>query len=365
MALSSCPCCNRPRPVGALLRRRALHWDGAWRFDTARLAGRHPLCTPCQVWLAGILGEVRETTDGPRMYGAPSTNDRLQLFDDQCNICFTIPKERAAWIDCIAVASDQRSWPGMFVCEPCDAWIASVANDGQSARGAAQRVIDGPYGEWPHPNLRELSVEVEVPGKSPRATIFESCLAMGVPVRAGFQAESDAVLFVEATANSDITAMVRAARASGRVVMVLAAMDAREALVPALNAGAAGWLTVPVTPQQVTAALSGVLRRGLRRAWDPETCLPIASLVDVARPALVFEPAGVARRFELAWLLKRLSRGYDELAVAGGHIVLLPKAPPERLNVVRARLEGLLAGRCRVIAMERHTERTARFDAAG
>ena len=348
------------------MRRHMLRWDGEWRFDTSRPAGRHPLCTPCQVWLAGVLSEVRETADGPRMYGAPNTNNRLQLFDDQCNICFAIPKGRAAWVDCIAVAPNQQSWPGLFVCEPCDAWIATVANDGQSARGRTERVIDGPYGEWPHPNLRELSVEVEVPGNGARATIFESCLAMGIPVRTGFHDASGAVLFAETSKPGDVSAMVEAAHTRDRVAIVLAAIDAREALARALSSGAAGWLTVPVTPQQVTAALSGVLRRGLRRAWDPETCLPIASLVDVVRPGLVFEPAGGVGRFELAWLLRRFSRGYDELAVAAGHIVLLPKAQPEQMHAVRNRLEELLEGRCDIVGLERHLEtRTTRFDAAG
>jgi hypothetical protein len=36
MTGASCPCCNLARPVAALLRRRPLRWDDAWRPDLTR-----------------------------------------------------------------------------------------------------------------------------------------------------------------------------------------------------------------------------------------------------------------------------------------------------------------------------------------
>ena len=69
-------------------------------------------------------------------------------------------------------------------------------------------------------------------------------------------------------------------------------------------------------------------------------------------------------RFEVAWFARRFSRGYDELALVGGHIVLVPKAPPERLGDVRMRLSRLLAGRCALEELET-AEFAPRFDAAG
>lgn len=349
-----------------MLRRSALLWAGEWRVDLERPPGRHPLCGPCQVWLAGILDEVRVGGGKPSsLYGSPTTNDRALLFDDQCNVCHALPSGYAAAIDCVSVSASPQSWAPLLVCGSCDAWIASLANDGRSARGRVDRGIDGPYGEWPHPNLRELSVEMEVVDQGARSTIFESCIAMEVPVRSGAQPASPAVLFIEASQGGDVSSLVRGSRASRPGVIVLAPLNGHDGLRKALEAGATGWLTVPLTPQQVTAALTGALRKGLRRAWDPETCLPIASLVDVARPTLVLEPEAGVTRFEVAWLAKRFCRGYDELAVAGGHIVLLPKVPADRLHQVRERLSGLLAGRCGIVAIESHHREGQRFDAAG
>jgi len=328
-------------------------WAGEWRVDLERPPGRHPLCGPCQTWLAGILDDVRDGGGKPTsLYGSPTTNERALLFGDQCSVCHVMPSGYAAAVDCVSVSSSPQSWVPLMVCASCDAWIASLANDGRSARGRVDRGIDGPYGEWPHPNLRELSVEMEVADHGARATILESCIAMEVPARRGAQPASPAVLFVEASEGSDVTSLVRGSRASRPGVIVLAPLNGHAGLHRALEAGATGWLTVP-------------LRKGMRRAWDPETCLPIASLVDVARPTLLLEPKPGVPRFEVAWLAKRFCRGYDDLAVAGGHIVLLPKVPAERLHLVQQRLTALLSGRCSISAIESHQAQVQRFDAAG
>lgn len=326
---------------------------------------RHPLCASCLAWIAGVLHEIRDAAGRAPLYGSPSTGDRTLVFDDQCNICHAFPAGGAAMVDCVAVAAEPHSWPPLFVCSPCEAWIAGLADDGRSARGRIGRNLDGPYGEWPHPNLRELSVELEIADRAARATVIESCIAMEVSVRGGALPASRAVLMVEVAPGGDATPLVRGSRASRPAVIALASLGAQRELAEVLHAGAAGWLTLPLTPQQVTAALTTVLRRTPSRAWDPETCLPIASLVDVDRPTLVLEPAEGVGRFEVAWLARRFSRGYDELAVAGGHIVLLPKVPAERLYQVQSRLGLLLRGRCHVVALEPSHTRRQRFDVAG
>lgn len=350
--------------MAALLRRRAFRWEGSWQPDFSHPASRRPLCDSCEVWLAGVIASVGDGR-GSRLFGAPGTADRILLFDDQCQVCHGLPLGKAAVIDCIAVAAGARSWPSLLVCESCDAWVAGLANDGRSLRGRIARGIDGAYGKWPHPNLRDLSVETEVLDPGARATIVQSCVAMDVAIRLGSLPSSGDVLFVEARTGVDLSARVKKARESTTVVIALAALNAGAALRTALSAGAIGWLTIPSTPQQVTAALTWALRQGVPRSWDPETCLPIASLVDVTCPALVLEPAPGVGRFELAWLAKRFSRGYDELVVTGGAMVLLPKVPPEQLEGVRLRLGDLLAGRCRLVPMGRDDVPRARFDAVG
>ncbi|MEO9255689.1 MAG: hypothetical protein ABI305_09125, partial [Tepidiformaceae bacterium] len=237
MASASCPCCNQSRPVAALLRRRAFRWEGSWQPDFSHPADRHPLCESCEVWLAGVITSVGEGQNS-RIYGAPGTADRILLFDDQCQVCHGLPLGKAAVIDCIAVAAGARSWPSLLVCESCDAWVGNLANDGRSARGRISRGIDGAYGKWPHPNLRDLSVETEVLDPGARATIVQSCVAMNVAIRLGSVSSRGSVLFIEARTGTDLGACVKKASESNTIVIALAALNAGASLRTALNAGA-------------------------------------------------------------------------------------------------------------------------------
>ncbi|MGH2634017.1 MAG: hypothetical protein ACRDG3_11450 [Tepidiformaceae bacterium] len=301
-----------------------------------------------------------------RVLGAPGTNDRALLFEDQCHICHSIPPGGSgALIDCVSFESQGQSWAALFACDACDAWVGSLADDGRSARGAADRMIDGPYGEWPHPNLRDLTVEVDVRDGGASATVIESCAAMGVQVDLRRSVRGPhSVLFLEATAGSDISARVAQEHPARGAVLILAGPGAGDSLRAALGAGANGWLTIPLTPQQVTAALSATLRRSLRLSWDPETALPIAGNLEGARAALLFVPKRGVEPFAVAWMVRRFSRGYDEAAVADGRILLFPRVPVAQIGRVRSRLARVLEGQCSVSVL--HSDRgRPRFEAAG
>ena len=359
MARTGCPCCGDSRAAVALLRRRPMCWHGGWQPDASRAVARQPLCGLCCIWLNGILQEVSRDGRGPgvaapaRVFGAPATNSRALLFDDQCQVCHAVPSAGGALVDCVSAENQAQSWPPLFLCTACDAWLGSLADDGRSARGAADREIDGPYGEWPHPNLRELVVQVEVRDRGAGATVIESCAAMGVQVdlrRRGTGEHS--VLFLEAVAGRDLARRVAEERSHRAAVVVLAGPSAAEPLRSALQAGASGWATIPLTPQQVTAALTAALRRHLRLNWDTSTALPIAANLDGARPALLFVPRPGVEPFAVSWLLRRFSRGYDEAAVSEGRMLLFPRVPAAQIGRVRVRLARVLAGQCSVSVVE-------------
>src|SRR6185437_9854752 len=320
MARTGCPCCGETRAAAALLRRRPMRWDRGWQPDATRAVARQPLCGLCCLWLNGILQEV--SRDGPtpgrparaRVFGAPGTNSIALLFDDQCQVCHAVPSAGGALVDCVSAENQAQSWPPLFLCTACDAWLGSLADDGRSARGTRDREIDGPYGEWPHPNLRELVVQVEVSDRGASATVIESCAAMGVPVDLRRRSDAEhSVLFLEAVPGHDLASRVATKRQNHGAVVVLAGPSAAQPLRTALEAGASGWLTIPLTPQQVTASLTAALRRHLRLHWDPATALPIAGNLDGARPALLVVPRpGVepfARRLAASPLLPRVRRG--------------------------------------------------------
>jgi hypothetical protein len=136
-------------------------------------------------------------------------------------------------------------------------------------------------------------------------------------------------------------------------------------LVEALAEGATDWLTAPVTPQQVTAALTRVPIRWQKPVeYDPFTALPTVRELPADRPVLVVEPARGVDLFELVWLLRRHSRGYDDLVSNGaGRIVFLPRVRAENVGYIVTRLGMLLDGRCQIAEHSRYAGH--RLDAAG
>ena len=343
-------------------------WHNSWQPDASRPVTRHLLCGLCALWLAGVIAEVGRdgivsaAAAGGRIFGAPGTSGRALLFEDQCHVCHAIPAGGGSLIDCVSPESQAQSWAPFFACPPCDAWIGSLADDGRSIRMATDREIDGPYGEWPHPNLRDLTVQVEVADRAASAVVLESCAAMGVAAGMRSTPGRDSVLILEAT-NGSGARVARERPKRGAVIMV-AAPHAIQPLREALAAGADQWLTNPLTPQQVTAVLSATLRRQLRLNWDVETALPVAAGLDPSRAALSFEPFPGTERFAIAWMIRRFSRGYDDAAVVAGEILLFPRAPQAQIGRIRARLARVLEGRCHV-NVRSGDELRPRFEATG
>lgn len=276
------------------------------------------------------------------------------MFDDQCHICFELPYGRAAkiaWVD-----PEGRKLE-MFACDACEAWIASLASDGHTVRGRGDRQIDGPYGHWPHPNLRGVPVAFDIADASTLQVVRETCQAMGmtdVPY-------GERIRVVEAARHAR-----HAQAASDAAVVVLAGPRSRRELLAALDAGARAWSTIPVTPQQLTACFATVLRGGSPPSWDASTCLTVSLPEESPRASIICHPAQGVEPWDVAWLLRRFSRGYDHLVWVDGQIVLFPRASAELIEAIAARFRPLLAGRATlevVPAAEMPLQR--RLDVAG
>ncbi len=345
-----------------MLRRRIVRQGGLQLPEAAQPRWLHPLCGNCSEWLAGVVVQARRASSEPiPLLGSPVTNGRSLALDGQCQVCRTDLGPTIALLEWLDDASSVQPWLAYIVCAVCEGWIGSLADDGRSARGRAGRDLDGRYGEWLHPNLREITVTVDVGDAGARATIEESCLAMGVATRNAEPRDSD-VLLVEVARQSDFGPVVESA---SRSRILFAPITAHDELIAALESGAADWLTIPVTPQQVSAALARAKRQWRRRLpWDATTALPTALLTGDELPALEVRPVRGAPGFELAWLLKRFVRGYDEVAIVQGAIVVFPRVVERDLGAVAARLERVLHGRCTVVLRERAGPRS-RFEAAG
>ena len=303
-----------------------------WRPDGQRPPWSLPICAECAEWLGGLVAVARGDRPAPALFGSPASGTRRLVFDDQCHICFELPYGRAAriaWID-----PEGRKLE-MFACDSCEAWIASLASDGHTFRGRGDRQIDGPYGHWPHPNLRGVTVAFDILDATTLSTVRESCTAMGmleVPY-------GERIRVVEA-------GKVRrtAPQASGAVV-VLAGPRSRRELLAELETGARAWSTIPVTPQQLTACFAAALRGGSPPAWDPASCLTVSLPAETPRASIVCHPAANVEPWDVAWLLRRFCRGYDHLGRVNGQIVLMPRASADLVESVAARLRPLLAGR--------------------
>jgi hypothetical protein len=282
----------------------------------------------------------------------------MLVFENQCRVCRAFDVQDAAALECVGFTETAPAWALPWVCPSCATWVESLAADGRSARGEIHRMIDGPYGDWPHPRVRHLAAELAIRDSASLAVVVETCSAMGVSTRPRKSGPPAEALFIEAP-------FPRERFPAGQARIVLVPLAARDALLAALDGRTVAWLTVPVTPQQVAFALGRFVRQpGLCISWDADTGLPLANVESAARPYIGVEPRPSADRFEIGWLLKRFTRGYDDVAVSGGRIVLVPRAAARDLPLVARRLGCLLADRCDVRVVE-PTDRSSRFEAAG
>ncbi len=316
---------------------------------------RHRLCDDCYSWLSAIVGDVRHATvnSSAPILGAPFGGTRSLVFEDQCHLCREIVHLDASLVECVAGTAGVTSWQPILACMACDAWLASVADDGRSARGEASRTLDGAYGRWLHPNLGGLRVSLDVQDEVTNAVVRATCRAMGVVIEEHAEDAGGALRIIEARHPDRATQRLRLSPHAARAI-VLAPLSAHADLAAALDVGASDWLTIPLTPQQLTAALvRGRTGPGVPATWDPAFCLPVVHGGTTERPVLRIAPRSGQVRFDVAWAVKRFCRGYDEIGCAGDHILMTLKAPRADAPRVAARLQALLGDRCTFEVVER------------
>lgn len=358
MNAAGCPCCGRELPTDWEFEIRPLRLYRSWRPDGHRSGGTLPLCGACAEWLGNLAAAARTPEGTTSVLGGPSAGTRKLVFEDQCQVCFEMPTSRAAKLAWVSPSGERLQ---IFACAGCEAWLTALASDGRSIRGSGDREIDGPYGNWPHPNLRGLNVRFDIEDHATRTVVAETCQSMGMVITAD---EAD-ILITQATQSGKAARTIRARRGLDIASVVLAPMRAKRDLAEALQCGARAWATLPVTPQQLTSALSRA-SRGETANWDPEACLALIDPAKLDRPAVACKPIPDTDIFELGWLLKRFSRGYDDLGWHDGSIFIIPRAPTDLVSNIATRLAVLIDGRCTFSMVHpRDIQPARRFEAAG
>lgn len=308
-----------------------------------------PLCDDCARWIVRAAQFARlGRPELASILGAPVPWADRMARAGECSFCRGRLHRPGAIVEFLPQRGAGEDDPHLqlVLCDACEIWLASLVLDNRSARRVAYRDLDGEYGAFLHPNLRGLEVVVDAEDTVTEDAILQACAGMGIV--AGEEGYGTPILVVEADTEGRATRRVSQSRTRWRAVIVVAPAMARRDLSAALALGASDWVTAPLTPQQLAAALSRAIRIWpAPREWDPETCLPVARIAPEGRPALAAIPSGGVEPFELAWLLRRFARGYDELVVYGGTIVLFPRATPARIPSIAERLERVLLGRCR------------------
>lgn len=354
-----CGCCGRAEPADVLLQARTVRLLERRAMARGRDSGwSAAVCAACLQWLLGLVNGIRwETGEGPALVGAPAVAGLPQVERDQCHVCWTRPGEFASLVEATGVNGSAAAWAPLLCCRPCDGWLGSLATAGESARRRAQRQLDGAYGRWLHPNLRALSVAVDVSSAPVRAAIVQACVTMRLGVDPG-PGEHAAVAF------HDVASVMRRPP-GGRATIVVARYGEAAGLRGALAPGVREWLTDPITPQQVTAALVRVARGLPPPRFDAHYLAPILVPGGESRPALALDPGPGGTPVETAWLARRFARGYDDVGVLGGQLVVVPHVALAEAVVVEQRLRRLLAGKVTVAALPGGTGGWRRFEAAG
>lgn len=355
---AGCQCCGRRIAADWEFDIRPLRLYRSWRPDPQRTGSCITVCGPCAEWLGGLASAARKPDGAHKVLGGPSAGNRKLVFEDQCQVCCEMPSALASRIAWISPAGQRLE---LFACTGCEAWLTALASDGRTVRGAGDRDIDGPYGNWPHPNLAGLHARIDIEDRAARALVAETLRAMGMVL---IEDAAD-VLITQATPAGHAAKMVRDRKSLDLAAVVLAGLRARRDLAGALEAGARAWATIPCTPQQITALVSRATRAP-GGAWDTETCLPFVTPEGIDRPVVEAVPLPGVDPFELAWLLKRFSRGYDEVAWHNGSILVVPRAPSEHVAGMAERLAVLIDGRCDFkVLMPHQVAPPKRFEAAG
>ncbi len=357
--MKRCTSCE-DAPARWVMRAWRLRRYRAWRVERPGTVQRAEVCETCAQWLAGLVVDARSGAE-TGLLGVPGSGGRHLVFDDQCAACCDSPTEVAyglRWECDGAVAGE------LFLCPGCARWLLGLATAGRTARGRAERSLDGPYGVWPHPRLRGLSVwlDADDPGLERLVAMAAASMGMAQAPRPG----GADVAIVEASARG--RAQRAAARLGARARAVIVASPAGSGVdtLAAMAAGAAGWMTVPSTPQQLTWAIARAVRREVRSAAiDPGTGLPIALRKAIERPWLAVRPPGGEEGWSAAWQVRRFSRGYDEVAVVDGGLAVVPVAPPGSVGRVRERLLEILGAGWEVELALPGQPGLRRLDAAG
>lgn len=362
MDATLCSSCHRACVPETLFARAA---PGASPQDDPGHPGvqKSPLCEECTRWIGRATQLARlGRPELASILGAPVPTAGRMARAGECTFCRGRLRAPGATIEFLPLISDDGG-PGLqlVLCGACEIWLASLVLDNRSARRVTHRDLDGEYGAFLHPNLRGIAVSIDTADEGTEIAIRHACASMGIDTAPGAAAP---VLIVEASDDGRATRHLRDAFGPRRATVVAAPANAHHDLADALLEGATEWVTAPLTPQQLAAALARAVRlRPAPQEWDPASCLPIAHLPPRERAALVALPARDVDPFDAAWLLRRFARGYDELLVHDGAILLLPRAPASKLPAIAARLERVLLGRCRFAPFAppalRHFEATA------
>ena len=118
-------------------------------------------------------------------------------------------------------------------------------------------------------------------------------------------------------------------------------------------AGASDWLTIPFTPQQLVGALQrAAVALEAPVLWDLGTCVPRFTTWRQQDRLSKLSRDGNVDPLVVAWSLRRFTRGYDDLAIVDGKLLLLPFARSEHLWFIIERLTVMMGERAMLLPYE-------------
>lgn len=323
-----------------------------------------PLCGGCSKWLTKtIKGAYRKGGAVNETLVAGPVRVQAQASEHRCAFCRALLPRTVSIIgisDAVDGGEDSIMTSGL--CPSCDQWLVNLAVDSRSARSVARRQSEGEYGLVLHPNLRRVRASFLIQSDDLRAAVEEACAQLGLSVTALASETTIDVMFAEAATGGPLEEAIRTAGASAKTVVLVRAEETRE-LRDAIKAGAADWVTVPFTPQQLVGVLQRVtMQLSQRVTWDLETCVPMVHKLETTRPAIAVTPGDGVDPLLVAWSLRRFARGYDDIVMVDGRLVLLPLARPEYQWAIIERLTVVMGERAILLPYE--APRSKRFEAS-
>lgn len=374
---SECASCGGSGIEGVLSVHRDKRAPDTIRWAEGGQVESFPLCSRCYSTIRRTL-QLSMGPNETRPFGAPQSSRPGGLDPAHCNYCGGGFSDERFDLELTPVRYEWRGHDRRIVgpafmtrlCLGCLTWSHTVTLGQLPGAPRPQRRWEG-VASYLNESSRGIvfSVGLSSHDEGILALAFDGTQVQYLPLMPGavgrFAGTPGAILFLGGHNRADINEMLTflPPEALARTAVAVPFTGLRELFV-ALRAGVGDFLAEPISGHQVEGAFRRITEAGGRTGPRHPSGLQLMRKDAIAPGGgyhtVVIGAADLRQRLRVAWLLRRFTRGYDEVGCGiDGNIILRIACADAALMAVISRLETLLGQHWRPVQIPRLVERQA------